>query len=328
MNVRFALGLLALTATLVLPSDARAHPIGFAVLAIDESEPDTYAVVLRVSGSETDPGNLVVTWPDDCAEREILSTAVDEVRERRSIVGCERPLAGRTVMVEGPPRGIELLVNAHFANGRDARFASRTLPASATLGSEPSSQSLAVAHLVLGIEHFALGIDHVLFVVGAFFLARRLGLRSLVMVVSAFTVGHALTLALATLDVLVLAPRPVEACIALSLVHVARELRLSTDTITRTRPAAVCALFGLVHGAGFARALGDAGLEGADLAVGLVSFNVGLEVAQLALVLLCLALFRERVAKRAEPVAALAIGGVGAFLVLDRTASLLASGSP
>jgi hypothetical protein len=311
---------LAITALVLActPSDARAHPIGFAVLAIEEGAPRTYDVVLRVSGSETDPGNLAVRWPEGCTERDVLSTTVDEVRERRSTITCETALTGRTLHVDGPARGIELLVDAHFANGRHERFASRTLPVDAVLG-DADGRSLAIAHLVLGLEHFAFGIDHVLFVVGAFFLARRLGTRALVLVITAFTIGHALTLALATLSVLVLAPRPVEACIALSLVHVARELRLSRDTITRTRPALVCALFGLVHGAGFARALGDAGLGGADLAVGLVAFNVGLELAQLGLVLACVGLFRGPLAKRTEPIAALVIGGVGAYLVLDRT---------
>jgi hypothetical protein len=318
-RVAFALTVLAVS---LFASDARAHPIGFAVLSIDETAPTTYAVVLRVSGSETDPGNLAVTWPEGCAERGVYESAVDEVRERRSILACRRTLEGRAITVDGPRRGIELLVDARL-DGFAVRISRRAMPAEITLGRD-RGESLARAHLLLGIEHFALGIDHVLFVLGAFFLARRLGNRALVLVVSAFTVGHALTLALATLGVLVLAPAPVEACIALSLVHVARELRLSKDTITRTRPAIVCGAFGLVHGAGFARALGDAGLHGRELAVGLVSFNVGLEVAQLGLVAVCLALFRGAVSKRAEPLAALIIGGVGAYLVLDRTAAIIA----
>lgn len=320
---RWAFGSVLTFAMALVASDARAHPIGFAVLSIDETAPAEHSVVLRVSGSETDPGNLAVTWPSGCVEEHVHTSTIDEVRERRSTIRCEGSLLGQPLTVEGPRRGIELLVEAQLS-GHDVHIASQALPATVVLGDEASG-SLFVSHLLLGIEHFALGIDHVLFVIGAFFLARRLGVRSLVMVISAFTLGHALTLALATLDVLVLAPRPVEACIALSLVHVARELRLDHDTITRTRPALVAGLFGLVHGAGFARALGDAGLRGGDLAMGLVSFNLGLEIAQLALVLICFALFRsDRVAGRALPVASMMIGGAGAFFFLDRVVSMLA----
>ncbi len=322
MTLRATLALLALLFVSSIAPSARAHPLGFAVLSIDEIDTHAYSVVLRVSGSEADPGDLAATWPEDCVEQDLRETAVDEVRERRSSVVCARSLLGRTITVDGPGRGIELLVNARFTGGVETRSSSRALPAEVVLGAE-RRESFAVAHLLLGIEHFAFGIDHVLFVVGAFFLARRLGARAIVMVVSAFTFGHALTLALATLGVLVLSARPVEACIALSLVHVARELRISKDTFTRTRPALVCAVFGLVHGAGFARALAGAGLEGGDLAVGLVSFNVGLEIAQLALVLVLVAIFRGRLAKRAEPIAALVVGGVGAFLFLDRALALV-----
>ena len=215
-----------------------------------------------------------------------------------------------------------------LAGGTRSRIARRSLPAEIAIHHPHASDSLLAAHFLLGLEHFALGFDHVLFVVGAFFLARQRGLRALLAVITAFTIGHALTLGCATLGWIVLAPRPVEACIALSLVHVARELRLNTETLTRKRPAIVCGLFGLVHGAGFARALGDAGLAGNDLLTGLFSFNVGLEVAQLGLVLLCAAVFRAENVRRAGPLAALVVGGVGAFFFIDRTLALVSSSGP
>ena len=87
----------------------------------------------------------------------------------------------------------------------------------------------------------------------------------------------------------------------------------------------MCALFGLVHGAGFARALDDAGLPGSDLFVGLASFNVGLEVAQLALVLAAIAVFRVRRAERLAAPLAILIGGAGAWLFVDRALAIVAA---
>jgi len=311
-----ALGLFFLF--LVLPAHAAAHPLGFAVVSIDELTPGQADVVARVSGTESEPGRIAIEWPNGCDERVLVDAVEDEVRERRTHVRCDGGLLDRSFEVRGPARGLEVLVRIALRDRAPTRQVVRSLPARIAVGARLSTSSIATSQIRLGSEHFAFGLDHVLFVIGAFFLARRRGVRAVALAVTAFTIGHAITLALATLGGVTLAARPVEACIALSLVHVARELRVEKDTITRRTPALACALFGLVHGAGLARAMSGAGLTGLDLGLAALSFNVGLELAELVLVLVLVLVVRGRVVSVAERFAPLVVGGVGAWLLLDR----------
>ena len=303
---------------LALPAHAAAHPLGFAVVSIDETTPGEADVVVRVSGTESEPGRIAIAWPEGCDERVFVDAVEDEVRERRAHVRCDGGLLDRSLEVRGPARGLEVLVRVALRGRAPTRQVARALPARVALGVRTSVASIAISQIRLGAEHFAFGLDHVLFVIGAFFLARRRGARAVALAVTAFTIGHAITLALATLGGITLAARPVEACIALSLVHVARELRVEAETITRRTPALACALFGLVHGAGLARAMSSAGLTGLDLGLAALSFNVGLELAELALVLALVLVVRGRIVPVAERLAPLVVGGVGAWLLLDR----------
>lgn len=133
------------------------------------------------------------------------------------------------------------------------------------------------------------GLDHILFVLALFFASTRL--KSLVWQVSAFTLAHTLTLALAVLGYVRLDPAIVEPIIALSIAFVAIENVIFKD-MTRWRPAVVFA-FGLFHGLGFAGVLSDYGLPQDQLLVSLLSFNVGVEAGQLTIVATCwLALHR------------------------------------
>ena len=151
------------------------------------------------------------------------------------------------------------------------------------------------AMVSLGMRHIAEGSDHVLFVLllllPAPLVARRrswagarpLGdtVRRILVVVSAFTVGHSLTLAAAVVGVLRLPSEPVEVVIAGSVLVSA--IHAATPVFPR-REAMVAAGFGLVHGLAFSTVLAELGLHGRDLALGLLGFNLGIELMQLAVV--------------------------------------------
>ena len=133
-------------------------------------------------------------------------------------------------------------------------------------------------YLELGFLHIVPdGLDHILFVVCLFLLSTRVG--PLVWQVTAFTLAHALTLALATLGAVRLSPQVVEPLIALSIAWVAIE-NVLTERLSTWRPAVVFA-FGLLHGLGFATVLRELGLPADQRALGLLSFNVGIELGQL-----------------------------------------------
>lgn len=155
---------------------------------------------------------------------------------------------------------------------------------------DPGLGQLAKTFLFEGAVHFATGYDHVLFllslILGAGWVARRRGtraaLRDLAWLVTAFTLGHSVTLALAALEVVTLPSQPVEIVIAGSIVFVALYNVLRPEA--RSALPWVAGVFGLVHGFGFSSVLAGVGLPASGTLVALLSFNVGIELAQLAFV--------------------------------------------
>jgi hypothetical protein len=134
-----------------------------------------------------------------------------------------------------------------------------------------------------GVLHIVLGIDHVLFVILLLLAARTL--RRLLLVVTSFTLAHSITLVLSALDVVTLAPAIVEPLIAVSIGWVALELLLGDDDGPGKQLFLLTFLFGLLHGFGFSYVLRDElGLPADALVSALVSFNVGVEIGQLAIV--------------------------------------------
>ncbi len=174
----------------------------------------------------------------------------------------------------------------------------------------------------LGVEHILAGVDHLLFLAGLLITCRKA--RSMLAIVTAFTVAHSITLALAALDWVVLPPSVVEPLIAASIVLVGVENLLRKD-VPPAR-AALCFAFGLVHGFGFAGALRELGLgqNGAPIALPLLGFNLGVEAGQLlvvSLLLPALLLLRKkpRVARWVLPGASACVATAGAYWLLERT---------
>jgi len=146
-----------------------------------------------------------------------------------------------------------------------------------------------------GVRHILIGPDHVLFLVGLLLLGGSL--RKLVTIVTMFTVGHTITLTLATLDILNPPVWLIEPAIALSIVVVGADNLLQSKEQGHDLRAWVAGAFGLVHGFGFANVLREFGLPQEALGWSLFSFNVGVELGQLAIVLVvasALALLRRR----------------------------------
>jgi hydrogenase/urease accessory protein HupE len=175
-------------------------------------------------------------------------------------------------------------------------------------------------YLALGFTHILpKGLDHILFVLGLFLLAVRV--RPLLTQVTAFTVAHTITLGLTMYGLVGLSPRVVEPLIALSIVYVAVENVLRPE-LRPSRVALVFA-FGLLHGMGFAGVLKELGLPPGSFVPALVSFNVGVEAGQLAVIAgaaLLLGAFRDRSWYRRRVVvpASIAIALVGLYWAVER----------
>ncbi|MFN8644922.1 MAG: HupE/UreJ family protein, partial [Candidatus Binatia bacterium] len=190
--------------------------------------------------------------------------------------------------------------------------------------------AIAGAYARLGVAHILTGLDHLLFVAGLLLLARTP--RRAASTVTAFAVGHSLTLALAVLGLVPLPTAPIELAIALSVFWLAVELARDPrpgSTLARRRPVLLAGLFGLLHGLGFAGALQAVGLPSGDGALALLAFNVGIELGQLAFVAAWFA--AAAVARRlaptvppwARPLPLYAMGSLAAFWCFERTAALV-----
>jgi HupE / UreJ protein/Domain of unknown function (DUF6702) len=171
--------------------------------------------------------------------------------------------------------------------------------------------------IVLGVEHIFTGYDHILFLLGLLLVGR--GFRNLVIIVTSFTVAHSLTLSLAILGAIEPAAWTVEAAIALTIAYVGLENLIASDVRHRWK---ITFLFGLIHGFGFANVLRTMELSQRALAVSLFSFNLGVEMGQVAIVGLMLPflMFLERTQYRklVTQVASSVIVALGLFWFYQR----------
>jgi hydrogenase/urease accessory protein HupE len=194
-------------------------------------------------------------------------------------------------------------------------------PVALSGGPSKGGVQLFVEFLALGFTHILpKGLDHILFVLGLYLLSTEW--RPLLVQVTAFTVAHSITLALGLYGLVQLSPRIVEPLIAASIVYVAVENML-TSRLQTWRPAVVFG-FGLLHGLGFAGVLHELDLARRDYATALVAFNIGVELAQLAVIALAFLAtglwFRERPWYRSRIVwpSSAAIAAIGLYWSIER----------
>jgi hypothetical protein len=173
----------------------------------------------------------------------------------------------------------------------------------------------------LGVEHILTGVDHLAFVLGLLLLVH--GWWRLVETISAFTLAHTITLGLAVTGVVRVPSQPVEAMIAMSIVLVGVEglrPRGAQPTLAQRAPWLVAFLFGLMHGLGFAGALAELGLPPDHVPLALLAFNGGVEIGQLAFVIVMLGpvLVLRRLPRAVQMVPGYAIAGVAVAWTLER----------
>lgn len=243
---------------------------------------------------------------------------------------CDSPLDGDDTLLL-PWRLAGVVVVARWADGSGAsvyfRGAQGTVGvALGDLRAAPGSGTrVAATYFVLGGEHILLGIDHLLFVLGLLLLVR--GLAALVMTVTAFTVAHSITLAASVFGFIPLERGAIEAAIALSIVMLAREIVAAGRGelhLTHRMPWLVAFVFGLLHGLGFAGALGEIGLPERAIPLALLFFNLGVEAGQLSFVLVLVVLHRliggalERRLQHVRPAMGYALGALATLWFFER----------
>ena len=305
---------------------AQAHRYAPALLELQETGP-THATVrwkqpmFRVMGSELRP-----VLPGDCEGiGRPKVTRKGTGMEAKWEIECSGGLVGKTVGVEGIASSqADVLLRIQYTEGRSLQHVLTADQPSLIIPEAESWFSVVRTYSALGIEHILTGFDHLLFVLGLTLLVGA-G-RKLIWTVTAFTVGHSITLGLATLGYVNFPPAPIEAGIALSIYILAVDLAASRNqTVLRTYPWAVAALFGLLHGFGFAGALAEVGLPEGEIPLALFSFNVGIEFGQLAFVVVVLIAWTILLRLRTEwprviqLAPAYAIGSLAAFWFFERS---------
>jgi hypothetical protein len=331
MTRRLPALILALLA--VLASRASAHEARPAYLEIEETAPGRYRVLWRTPLLS---GMRLPVWlklPDEV--RDLTEPAVlelpDSLVERRLIDAGDGGLAGKRINFTGLQATItDVLVRVRMADGRESTVLVNPSRPWVEIAAERGPAAVAAAYVMHGIRHISFGADHLLFVLGLLLIVKDRWM--LLKTVTAFTLAHSVTLAAATLGYASAPEAPLNAAIALSILFLGPEIVRSwrgQTSFTIRHPWVVAFLFGLLHGFGFAGALTSAGLPARELPLALVSFNAGVEIGQVGFVLAVLLLersFRQLEIhwyRWAEALPAYAVGSLGAFWTIQRTAILL-----
>jgi hydrogenase/urease accessory protein HupE len=273
------------------------HALQPGYLALRPIDTDIYAVTWKVPGVAGRPMAITAQLPEKCDPRTPGQPIWDGAAYlARWTATCPGGLVGGTIAIEGlSATQTDVLLRIQRPDGTEQT--ARLTPTSPSFVVEAVTGTFDVAgtYLALGIEHILLGIDHLLFVLALLILVT--GWRRLVWTITAFTAAHSITLAAATLGFVRVAPGPVEAVIALSIVFVAMEIvrtRQGRPGVTESRPWIVAFAFGLLHGFGFAGALARIGLPENDIPIALLFFNVGVEAGQLLFVAAVLTVIASR----------------------------------
>jgi hydrogenase/urease accessory protein HupE len=315
---------------LVLTTLAHAHELRPAYLEINETAAGHYNVLWHTPLNAGVRLPIVLKLPEGVVD--VTPAAVwelpDSIVERR-FIKISDGLAGKRIDFVGLEATLtDVLARVHLRDGSESTTLVRPSKAWMEIKGSQGFFSVAASYTLLGIEHIGFGIDHLLFVLALLIITS--GTMRLIKTVTAFTVAHSITLALATLGFVHVPLKPVEATIALSIVFVAFEIirrRQGQNGIASRAPWIVAFTFGLLHGFGFAGALSEVGLPQNHIPAALFFFNVGVELGQvafIAVVLSCIALVRRIplcLPRWAELIPPYAIGSIAMFWVVQRVAA-------
>jgi hypothetical protein len=326
---------LGLVLGLTLVQGAQAHRFAPSLLKVNEIGEGQYHMVWKTPAQGTSNIPLRPTWPDTCEVKNASAPQLEGTGKVSSWqLHCtdlgDDGLVGETLGVSGLGANqasamvmVSLLDGRQYQEVLNAEQPEFVVPAESSAGEVMSDYSL------LGMEHIWSGIDHLLFVFGLLLLVG--GGTRLLWTITAFTLGHSITLSLVTLGFFDYPVALVEFTIALSIFVLAVELtRSSKHAMLWRNPWWLAGGFGLLHGMGFAGALAETGLPQDNVPLALLFFNVGIEIGQIAFILVILALWllvRRPLAPwqdRLLPVPVYILGALSAMWCIERGLEVLA----
>jgi hydrogenase/urease accessory protein HupE len=307
---------------------AAAHEARPAYLEIKETAPGQFSVLWRTPVLSGMRLPIILKLPEGVKnlQEPTVQELADSLVERRAIDAGPSGLAGKRIEFVGLQASItDVLVRVEMLDGRKWTTIARPSQPWVEIAASQTWIGVVGTYIVEGIRHILFGADHMLFVFGLLLIVKDRWM--LLKTVTAFTVAHSITLAVATFGYAEVPVLPLNAAIALSILFLGPEIVRSwrgETSFTILHPWVVAFVFGLLHGFGFASALTSAGLPRHELPLALVSFNVGVELGQLGFIALILGLERSfrtlevRWPRWAQALPGYTVGSLGAFWTVQR----------
>jgi hydrogenase/urease accessory protein HupE len=316
-----------------MSDECSAHESQPGVLELKQLTESRYQVVWRAPIYYGKPHPAQLQLPEDwrTVGEPTIRQLSDSALHRRVVDVSGGSINGSVVRFPGLEGTVtDVFVIISRLDGSQATLVVRPSQASVELRGERPWYVSGKEYLILGLHHILTGIDHLLFVLGLLLIVNCRWM--LLKTITAFTVAHSITLAIATLGYAKAPGPPLNAAIALSILFLGPEIvRVwrGQTSFTIRHPWVVAFAFGLLHGFGFASGLSTNGLPSAEIPVALLLFNVGVEIGQLFFVLVILMLERSfrvleiRWPRWTEALPAYTVGGLGAFWTIQRVAMML-----
>lgn len=323
---------------LILPAtSATGHALEPGYLDMRQLTYDSWQVFWRKPDVNGSPMTISVDLPETCAPPSSSRPNFDGSAWILAwVVDCPAGLVGQAITIRGlEDQRIDVLLRLQALDKSPTTIRLTPTQPSYLVPINSTKLSVLTSYAQLGFEHILEGWDHLLFVFVLLILIRDIW--RLVGAITAFTVAHSITLALAALGYISIPGPPVEAFIALSIVFLAVETlkrQNSQERLSERSPWLIAFVFGLLHGLGFAGALHEIGLPEGDIPVALVAFNLGVEAGQLvfvAAVLACGVLLRIALPRLiqhwrnphspANSALGYSIGAIATFWLAERLAS-------
>ncbi len=280
-----------------------------AYIELNQKSETDWDIVWKASVQSPLAGGAVIL-PENCKTKGDQKTELDQDNQViKFTIACKGTISGHSIGLRGLEFSNSDAIVRIAALKHDIQTIRLTPNASITIippfDSDNLITNVAGAYTLLGFEHILEGYDHLLFVLALVLLIPNL--RRVAITVTAFTIAHSITLMGTTLGYISLSPQPVEAVIALSIIFLALEIIQSLHAIhssenpkhssknlrlSQRYPWIIAFLFGLLHGFGFAGALAEIGLPHDDVPLALLTFNIGVELGQLLIVIAAIAVLR------------------------------------
>lgn len=267
------------------------HDLKFGVIEALEMQTGHYQISFRYSSTKLDLGKITLEQAPNCSAHDFLDTSVNDREVKfRWRAQCNNSNATQkypNFRLYGLPKDQQIFVSITQADGSVVEQVTKSSPIDfgSLINAQASNQTTAasISYLEFGFKHILEGYDHLLVVLCFVLLFVRL--KTVLIVVTGFTLGHSLSLILATGLGWQIATELVEIFIVLSVTFMAREIYTGSKTsILGQYPVVMSTLIGLLHGLGFANAIIELGLPQEHRLIAILFFNLGVELGQLLFV--------------------------------------------